>query len=385
VTAPANNGAPIRLTPQQTRERLEQDAASLATLLDPDGKAVDSQGLPVTAPKPVPPAPVTLPVTYTAKELEIRAEGDAIAFAIQLEHQQKRRELDVQLAADKAKLATSRRLRDVTQLELDETLKKQDEFLHGLPRRVRRVLKRRWGRLVKLVPWAMWGADTMFISRAYGLFGDVPLPFSASVAVSNFTQLLRAGLVSFGLVFGVRLLGAKLRDLVEELRDRHASIGLIADAGVGALVFAGAVRLAASAAQMQQALLQIESGGSNLTLPTSVLFSIVAFLASVSLACGYYLSEPEVDEAADHERRVQEATIAANKAAQACFNQLGLVRATRAQLSSLDDEETLALAENQAHTDQRAWTVKRGNVHVYGLQPAIAPTPPASVNGATTS
>jgi TRAP-type C4-dicarboxylate transport system permease small subunit len=383
VSAAASNGRPVRLTPQQTRERLEQDAASLLTFVDADGNVVDSNGLVVSVPQPVAPPPVNLPVAYTAKEIEIRCEGDAVAFAIQLEHQRERRELGVQLASDRATLASLRRRRDVKQLELDAAVKKQDEFVQSLPRRVRRVLKRRWGRLVKWVPWAMWGADTMFISRAYGLFGDVPLPFSASIGVSNFTQLLRAGLVSFGLVFGVRLLGAKLRDLVEELRDRRAWVGLVADAGVGALVFAGAVRLAESAAQMQQALLQIESGGSNLTLPTSMLFSIVAFLASVSLACGFYLSEPEADEAADHEHRVEEKTVAADEAAQACFTQLGVARATRAQLRSLDEEETLALAENQAHTDQRVWALKRGNVPVYGLQPAPATTPDASIDGAT--
>ena len=385
MTAPINNNGsgPMRLTPQQTQERLDKDAARLSVFVDGDGKEVESHGLLVSVPKPVAPAPVTLPVACTAREMEILAEGEAIAFAIQLEHQDKRRDLEARLAAEQATLATSRRLRDVKQLELEEALREQDRFVQGLPRRTQRVLKRRWGRLVKWVPWAMFGADTMFISRAYGLFGDVPLPFSASTGISNFTQLLRAGLVSFGLVFGVRLLGAKLRDLVEELRERHAWMGLFADAGVGALVFAGAVRLAASAAQMQHALLTIESGGSDLRLPTSVLFSIVAFLASVSLACGYYLNEPEVEQAADHERLVEEARVVADEAAAACFAHLGVVRATRAELRSQDGEETLALAENQAHTEQRVWALKRGNISVYGLQPSLTPRLGASVNGAS--
>jgi hypothetical protein len=373
------------LTPEQTRERLEQDAQPLCTFVDADGNPVDSKAVLVSVPVPVTPAAVALPVTWTAREREIEAEGDAIAFSIQLEHQEKRRQVQMRLAGEQAELGACRRLRDVRQLELDETLKQQREFVEGLPGRVRRVLKRRWGRLVRWVPWAMWGADTMIISRAYGLFGDVPLPFSASSGVSNATQLLRAGLVSFGLVFGVRLLGAKLRDLVEELREHHPSLGLVADAGVGALVFAGAVRLAESTADMQHALLAIEGGGSNLTLPTSVLFSIVAFLASVSLACGYYLAEPEIDKANADERRVQEARATADEAAEACFGKLGVVRASRAELRSLDEEETLALAENQAHTSQRVWALKRGNVPLYGLQPSPAVAGVADGSGGASS
>ena len=376
MSAAADNGSgggPVRLTPQETQVLVDQGRRPLSTFVDADGRPVESEALLVTVPPTVAPAPVSLPVEYTAAELEIRAEGEATAFAIQLEHQQKRRGLRMRLAEERAKLANWWRRRSETRRELERERAEQEAFLTPLPRRVRRVLKRRWGRLVRWVPWAMWGADTMFLSRAYGLFGEVPLPFSASVAVTNMTQVLRAGLVSFGLVFGVRLLGAKLRDLVEELRERHAAVGLLADAGVGALVLVGAVRLAESAAQIQQALLQIEAGGSSVQLPTSVLFSIVAFLASVSLACGYYLSEPEVEQAGDHERRVEVAKAAYEAAAAACHTQLGVVRAAREELRSLDEEETLALAENQAHSDRRVWAHKAGNTVIYGLGPALAP------------
>ena len=381
MTAQASNGGgPVRLTPQQTQALIEQARGSLVTIVGPDGQPLSTVAqVPVSAPQPASPAAVSLPVEWTAAELEVQAEGEATAFAIQLEHQHTRRDLEVELEEERGTLATCWRVRDVSQLELDRERTEQEAFLSSLPRRVRRVLGRRWWRAAKAVPWAMWAADTAMLSRPYGLFGPLPLPFSASVADTNVTQIGRAAAVSFGLTFGVRLLGAKLRDLVEELRERHASLGLLADAAVGALVFVGAIRLAESAAKIQQVLLQLEAGGSNLQLPTSVLFSIVFFLASVSLACGYYLSEPEVEQAREHERRLDEAKAACDQAVEACHSQLGVVRATRARLRSLEQEETLALAENQAHTDRRIRALQGGNVILYGPQPPL--TRPAAASG----
>jgi len=387
VTAATNSngggGGTVRLTPEQTEQRLEKDAGPLFSFVDADGNTVESSSLLVTVPEPVAPASVTLPLRYTARELEIRADGEATAFSIQRDYQLKRGGLRARLAHERALLLRWWRRRSETKKQLEREHDARAAFLKSLAPRVRRVLKRRWGRLVRWVPWAMWGADTMFLSRAYGLFGAVPLPFSPSVAVTNVTQILRAGLVSFGLVFGVRLLGAKLRDLVEELRERHATIGLIADASVGALVFLGAIRLAESTAQIQQTLLQIEAGGSNLQLPTSVLFSIVAFLASVSLACGYYLNEPEIDQAADHDRRVERAQAAYEQAAEAYETQLGVVRATREQLRSLDEEETYELAENAAHTDRRVRAVHHGNIVLYGPEPPLTFAGATAVDGAS--
>jgi F0F1-type ATP synthase membrane subunit b/b' len=119
---------------------------------------------------------------------------------------------------------------------------------------------------------------------------------------------------------------------------------------------------------MQEALLRIESGGTSVRVPTSVLFSIVAFLLSLSLAAGYFLNEPAPEQADEHDRRVAEATTTAREAAEAAAAQLGVVRATREELRSLDEEETLALAENQAHTDRRVYAHRAGNVPVYGLK-----------------
>src|SRR5262249_41278906 len=156
----------------------------------------------------------------------------------------------------------------------------------------------------KFVPWALFAADTAFLSRAYGLFGDLPLPFPGSVEVSNLTQILRAAAVSLGLVFGLRLVGAKFKDVVEELREHRPLLGVVCDAAVGGLVVAAAVRLIQSTAAMQQALLQIEAGGGSVHVPTSVLLGIVGFLGSVSLACGYFLNEPELDEAREHDQHL---------------------------------------------------------------------------------
>jgi hypothetical protein len=376
VTGPSknSNGAgPRRLTPEETRERLQRDGAPLFTVVDANGQPVrDWIGLPVTAPTPATPPLVTLPVSCTATEMEIRAEGEATAFSIQLGYQEQRRDLERRIAGERATLLTCRARKTRAEQDLEWEMAEREAFLNGLPRRCRRRLRRKSGRLLRLVPWAVWLADTLVISRAWALLGPLPLPFHASVSVTNVTQVLRAALVSFGLVFGARLVGGKLRELADELRERWNLLGMAFDAGVGALVLAGAVKLALATAQMQEALLRIEAGGTSVHLPTSVLFSIVAFLVSVSLAAGYYLNEPAPEQAEDHDRRVTEAKAAADEATDAAAHQLGVVRATREELNSLEEEETLALAENEAHTDRHAHAHRAGNPLIYGLEFASA-------------
>jgi len=368
-----NGAVPRRLTPEETQVLFEGDRASLFTVVDANGQPVtDSVGVRVTVPIPATPALVSLPVSCTAAEMEIRAEGEAIAFSIQLGYQEKRHDLERRLAEDRAALLSCRGRQTRAEQDLEWELAEREAFLNALPRRCRRLLRRKGGRLPRLVPWAVWLADTMVISRAWGLLGPLPLPFHASVSVTNATQVVRAALVSFGLVFGARLVGGKLRELAENLRERWSLLGVACDAGVGALVLASAVKLALATAQMQEALLQIEAGGTSVHLPTSVLFSIVGFLVSVSLAAGYYLNEPAPEQAEDHDRRVAEARAAAVEPADEAARQLGAVRATREELNSLDEEETLALAENEAHTDRRVYAHRAGNVPIYGLELAPA-------------
>lgn len=372
MIGPGGNGGgagPRRLTAEETRARLEQDRAPLFTVVDANGQPVtDTLGLSITAPTAPAPAPIVLPVGCTAAEMEIRAEGEATGFSIQLEHQETRRVLECRLARDRALLLSCRARATRSEQELAWELAERRGFLDGLSRRSRRLLQRKRRQLSALVPWAVWLADTMVISRAWGLLGPLPLPFHPSVEITNVTQVLRAALVSFGLVFGARMVGGKLRELVEELRERWGLLGVACDAGVSALVLAGAAKLALATAQMQEALLRIESGGTSVRVPTSVLFSIVAFLLSLSLAAGYFLNEPAPEQADEHDRRVAEATTTAREAAEAAAAQLGVVRATREELRSLDEEETLALAENQAHTDRRVYAHRAGNVPVYGLK-----------------
>jgi hypothetical protein len=370
-----NGGGLSRLTAQQTRQRLDQDATPRYALLDEKGQPVkNGLTIPVKALSPLVPAPISLPVKLTEVELEIRAEGAATGFAIQSEYELVRQALGVRLAGERAeKLVRQARRQEAIDV-LGSERAARDAFVEGLPRRLRRQVRRKLNRLFKWVPWALWGADVTIISRAYGLLGPLPLPFHASVSVTNLTEVARAALISFGLVFGLRLVGGKLKEAVDELRERRSWVGPAADSVVAGLVVVGAVALARSTSQMQAALLQLEAGGSNLHLPTSVLFSIGAFLASVSLACGYFLNEPELEHAADHDRRVKDAEKTHGQAQDAFHGQLGIVRATREELRSIDRQEALALRENDAHTDRRVHAHKAGNVPLYGLETAGAPS-----------
>ncbi len=373
-----NGGGLSRLTAQQTRQRLDQDAMPRYTLFDDKGQSVKTGiSVPVKTLAPLAPAPIVLPVTLTELELEIRAEGAATGFAIQAEYELVRNALGVRLARERAEKLVCQARRQQARVLMKSERVAREEFINGLPRRLRRLVRRKLNRLFKWVPWAVFGADVTIISRAYGLLGPLPLPFQASVSVTNVTQLLRAALISFGLVFGLRLIGGKLKEAVDELRERRAWVGLLCDCVVGGLVVVGAVGLARSTSQMQAALLQLQAGGSNLHLPTSVLFSIGALLAAVSLACGYFLNEPELEQAADHDRRVAKAEKMYAHAQDAFHAQLGIVHATREELRSLDRQEALALHENDAHSDRRVHAHKAGNVPLYGLEAAGA----TSTNG----
>jgi hypothetical protein len=209
------------------------------------------------------------------------------------------------------------------------------------------------------------------MSRPWGLFGPVPVPFvEASVALTDATQVLRAGLVSFAMVFGLRLVGGRLREAVDQVRGRVPAFGLLADTALVAVVVAGAVWLAGSTAQMQEALLRIQAGGTSLDLPGSVLYSIVAFMLAVSLACGYFLNEPEAEQARQWERRVKDTGMALATAVAAENSQKGIVRATRERLRGLDRQEQLVIDEQNAHTEHEVAEHKAANHLIYGLEMA---------------
>ena len=368
MTSNSNGDGVYRLTPKETEDRLGQDAASIFTTVDANGQQSANSGLRLLEMEPVAPAPVSLPVGVTAAELAIRSDGAATHAAIQLDYERKKTAIDGELAAGLGTLGYCRYCAEDAGRGLALAIADREAFLAGLPRRWRRRLGRRPSRLAKVVPWAMWGADTMFLSRAYGILGPLPLPFHASVYMTNVTEVLRAGLVSFGLVFGLRLVGGKVREAAEELRDRNAAVGTLCDLTIGGLVVAAGIRLAESTAKLQKALIDVVAGGTTVHVPVSVVFSIVAFLASVSLAAGYFLAEPEIDRGLELDETIETAKTRLRDAMRAVFTQLGVVRALRKRLMSLPAEKQHELAENQAHTERRVYTHKAGNVAIYGLE-----------------
>jgi hypothetical protein len=259
-----------------------------------------------------------------------------------------------------------KRLRAVTE-RLGKLEEERRDFVAALPQRVQRRIGQPVSRVSRATPWAMWAADTLMIANAYGLFGTVALPFPQSEYLSNGVQLVRAAAVSFGLTFGLKMVGNQARGLAEELRERWQPAGMVSDAIVATTVVGTAVMLALSAAQLQQAFLKLATGGSEVHLPTSVLFWIVAFLGAVSFAVGYFGNEPELARVA-----VLDASIAATRSElDAVTEQLaverGVGRGLRAKRTAIDERERLELAEQAAHTERRVYAHLAGNVPVYGL------------------
>lgn len=347
---------------------LERDRSPRFVLVDKDGRPVTETGLRVLAPDPVEAAPVTLPVTSTGDMLAIRSDGAATAAAIQLSFQKRRTLVEEQLAHEQAALASCRSLEISERERLAELLAAREELIAGLPRRLRRRAGRRQSRLARVTPWAMFVADAMFLSRAYGLLGPLPLPFHASVGVTNLTQIARALAVSFGMAFGLKLAGARIRDAVEEARERRSWLGLASDLVVAGLVVAAAVRLMGATAALQKALVAIVSGGSTISVPGSVFFSIVAFLGTISFAVGYYLAEPKLETILELHTQIETQRSRLIEATKAALAQLGVVRALRACLRGLRGEEAFELAEQAAHTERRVCEHIAGNPHLYGLQ-----------------
>jgi uncharacterized membrane protein YciS (DUF1049 family) len=372
-----NNGeSPLRETPTETQRRLGAATRALYWIVHlPSGNGAatangaNSSLIPITTPTPVQPAPVSLPLKTSAAELGIRARFEAAILHGRQAIDRKRTSLRQTLAHGLAKLRTLRFLVGQAHERLARAIKNQTDFLARVPEAKRRFLNSRVARTLPFVPWALWAADTMIIDRAWGLFGAVAIPFvAASTGVAALTMLLRAGLVSFGLIFGVRFAGGRLREVVDQVRAKNPKIGLVCDASVAGAVFVAAIGLAAATTQMQAALLRIVAGGSNVTVPIALLFAIVGFLITVSFACGYFLNEPELKEARLHEKRVKKAQKELNSAVSAENTQKGVVRSIIEELRGLDRQEQLLVKEQEAHADEEVYILKAQNGPVYGFE-----------------
>lgn len=369
ANANVNGNGLSRLNAQETRQLLDADRAPLATVVDADGRAVDEPVLlPVSARAALMPAPATLPVKGSAAVGEIRAEGAATAAGIAYAYVDERTEATVAHAGALADLTACRGQRMAADERLGEVAEERAALFAGLPWRVRRRAGQRVSRVAKLTPWAMWGADTLLIANAYGVFGAVALPAPQSAYLSNAVMLLRAALVSFGLVFGLRLVGGRLRDVAEEAREQTPLVGRAADGLVAAVVIGAAVMLAVSAARLQQAFLRLALGGTQVAVPTSVLLSIVVFLGAVSLAAGYFSAEPELARLAGLDKLIAAARVEVATAAERVARQLGVVRGMRARLAAVDERERHELVEHAEHTNRRVYAHIGGNPDVYGLE-----------------
>jgi hypothetical protein len=327
--------------------------------------------IPIVALEPVKPAAITLPVQATAGKLEIGERHEAALLLRRQEIDRERTALLTTRAVQLGDLMSCRFSTEQAERAHAQAIEHQEEFIGGVPPPRRRFLRRRASRALRLVPWVLLLAETAIISRAWGIFGPVPVPFvPPSEAFTDATQVLRAGLVSFALVFGGRLAGAKVREVVDELRARHRVIGWLADTTVAGAVVAGAVLVARATAELQGALLELQAGGSNIEVPTSVLYSIAGFLVVVSFAAGYVLNEPEPEQALEHEQRVVDAKAALEAAVRLENKQRSAVRATREQLRGLDRQEQLLIAEQHAHRDEEVYEHIKANPLVFGLEMA---------------
>jgi hypothetical protein len=370
-----NNGnGSLREAAADTQRRIRAACRSLFQLVNqPNGNgnqqnSGDASSISIKAPDPAQAPAVKLPIKVTAEERATESRfRAALLFARQTIDRERTEKLQL-LARQLARFRTLRFRSDRAREELEKAKSDRDTFIQNVQKPRQRYLNTPVARTMPFVPWTLWGADTMIIARAWGLFGPVAIPFiPASGSVATLTALLRAGLVSFGLIFGVRFAGGRLRDTVDQLRDKP-KVGHICDASVAGAVVVAAIALAATTAEMQAALLQIVSGGSNVSVPTVLLFAIVAFLITVSLASGYFLNEPELKEARVHEKRVKVGLETLDAAISIEDEQRGVVRSTIEELRGLKRQEDLLIEEQKAHANEEIFTLKAANGPVYGFE-----------------
>ena len=359
----------VRLTADQAWAQIKSWAAAIGTIVDGDGRPIeDPVQIPVQARKPIPAASVAAPVSSSAKLGEIRSEGAATAAAISFAHVDPRAEAKAKRGASQARLARLRRRRQTNEQEITTTETERAAVIADLPGRLRRRIGQRPSRVARATPWAMFGADVSLMANPYGIFGPIALPFPASTYVGNTTQLLRAVFVAFGFTFGLKMVGAKCRDLSEELRERWLAAGMAADALVIGVIVVSAALLATAAARLQAAFLAIATGGTTVTVPASTLLAIVVFLGAVSFASGFFGNEPELERIAAfdaqlsclrHERETVDDLVAL---------ELGKLRELRAQERAVDDRERLDLDEQARHTDRNAYAHLGTDTSMYGVE-----------------
>jgi hypothetical protein len=373
-------------TPDERKARLEQPGQTHYVFVGGRGKdgaaAVADGAIAIAAVEPLTPAAITLPVALTADELAIRSRNEAALYAALQEKNEAATELFATAAVQLGELETCRFCAKEASERLERVRGEKDAFLARVPASRLRFLNGGTRRALRTVPWALFVADTMVLARPWGVFGGVPLPFVApSEDVTNLTQLMRAAFVSFGLVFGGRLAGSKLRELVDELRRVRRGIGWLVDAVVAGSVVAGGILLAVATARMQDALLDIVGGGTSVQLPTSVLLSITGFMFGVSVAAGYFLSEPEQEEVREHQQRIAQAETHYAEAVKDENRAAAALRATVAKLHGLVRDVRLLITRVRAHADEEVWMLKASQPHVYGLEMAKPTEPGTSVEG----
>ena len=362
-----------RERPAEREARLSEASEQLFSVVDATGTAAsDDAGLIGIAPtSPIKPAPVKLPAGETAAVREIRARWRATREAIQQRLAARRAALRKRREQAQATVALRGCQLAQAQGMLAQVGRDRSMLVEQVPVEQRRLLGRRRSRLFPLVPWVLWLADTLLIARAWGLLGPIALPFEASGAFTNGSQLARAALVSFGLVFGCRLAGSRVRETLEELRPRFPLVVAAAPLVVAGVLLLLAVRVAAATAQMQAVLVGIEAGGSDAQLPTSVLASITLLMVGVSAACGYLLHDPHNDHYRDLQRRHDQATKLVGSAEQAVAQAEARVRVIDADIDGLNQQEQHALRECDAHCVEEVANHMRSNVPIYGLEPAV--------------
>ena len=364
--------AALRETATQTAARIKAAGRALYVVVDENLEKVELRQLRVREPHPVDAPGVTLPVNETAAERGIKSSGEAVEKAIGQDVEEQRTDLKVKRAKARSAFWTARSRRSQAEVVVAEAEKERDAFMERVPANRRWRLGKKAGLPMRLVPWALWAADTTIMARPWGIFGGVPIPFAHSHDLSSATLLVRAMLVSFGLIFGLRLIGNRLRDIADRARLASERSGHAVDLLVIALVAFFAFRLAEGTAQMQAAMVAVVTGGTSVSVPTSALLSIVAFLMAVSLACGYFLNESEIEQAQANDKRVMDARSALAEAVGMENDQRGEVRSLREQLRGLDRMEALLVAEQQAHTNQEVEQLKENNQHLYGIDVAAS-------------
>ena len=346
----------------------------------------DGSKIAMTPPIASKPPVVTLPVSETAKTRAIRAWLMAGLLAAKQDIDKKRTQLSGKRAAAAALLLTRRARTRVAKDRLDRASQARDRFRETRTPEEARTLDQPVSRVAQLLAWAVWLADTWIIARAWGLYGPAPVPFAQpSVGLTEFTSLARAGLVSFGLIFGVRLVASKARVLVERFRARAPLLAGVVDGAVVVVVLVAAVRLALATAVLQSVLLKLEGGGSNTTVPVSVLVSIVTFLISVSFASGYFGSDPNREQARAHDKNVHKHEDRHLDALERENAQKGRLRTVRENLQGLDRHEQLLVDEQEQHIEHAVMEHKNLNPYVYGPDQTDTPDTIAATEKTTKS